>query len=47
MGTILDVSVGGSGGGGSGDSGVMDKIIDLKSRCPANYNLDDIRSRIK
>lgn len=43
MGTILDVNMGGAtGGGGKKDTGVMDKLLDLKARCPDYYNLFDI-----
>jgi len=44
--TILDVQ-GGSGGGGSKDSGVMTMVMDLKTRVSPDFNMLEIEGKIK
>lgn len=45
--TILSIQGGKGGGSGSGDDGIMNLIIDLKSRTPQEYSMLDITAKVK
>jgi dynein heavy chain len=47
FGAILEIQGGASTGGSKKDDGVMTILMDLKGRCPNEFNFFDIQMKIK
>ena len=45
--TIMSIQGGSGAGSGSGDDTIMNLILDLKARAPAEYSMLDITAKIK